>query len=408
MKAKDLLDIMGEIDAGLIEDAAGTAENSTPVISRLSRYGAVAAAIGIVSISVYAIYSVVRDGIVQTQAPQSGYTSSADSGETGITSGTQSGTATTQRTLPTDLYVIETLESTTTTTTEKTLPFPADEEMPDASLEQEIGDRFLVNNQQIVQNGVLALTVQKAQCFDTLEESGLTEDDLGRLFREDCYVSSGHGSYDDAKFTYASVEYLKEWDADKRYSSIKANPADYRFVLLDIKVENINAISHLPGFWNDCLMPADSSHRYGTDYGDWVDCFEPFMEGSVTDPNFARDYDFDLTPLYFQIHTVNERKGGAAFFAQPAYFSLSGQEYDDDFRSEWFYLEPGQALTCKIGAFLPRTMKPEFMSQYSSDETEWGPEYPAIGDDLKDYYYFGSGGIARPHVDLHFDNPENG
>ena len=411
MNSKYLLDLMGEIDARMIEDAAGGSGGSNPVITRLSRYGVVAAAIGIVSFSAFAIYGVVRDGIMQQQPQQPAYSSILDSGDFAaslIPHETQANTeaVSTDRTLPTDLYVIETLESTTTTTTEKALPFPADAEMPDASLEQEIGDRFLINDRQIVQSGVLALTVQKAQCFDTLEEAGLKEENLGRLFREDCYIVCGHGSYDKEKYTSADVEYMHDWDEERKYSTVKANPADYRFVLLDVKVENINAISYLPSFWNDCRMPVDPSHRYGADRSDEADWFDPFRDDYVIDSGFARDYDFCLMPMLFMIHNANERKAGASFIAQPAYFSLSGQEYDDDFRSEWFYLEPGSALNCQIGAFLPKTMKPELMNELYQDagETEWGPEYPAIGDDLRDYYYFGSGGISRPHVDLHFDD----
>ena len=411
MNSRYLLDLMGEIDARMIEDAAGTAGGSNPVITRLSRYGVIAAAIGIVSLSAFAIYGVVRDGIMQQNQPAApGFSGSGDSGSLAATlmpwESTEK-TESTARTLPTDLYVIETLESTTTTTTEKALPFPAGAEMPDASLEQEIGDRFLVNNDLIVQSGVLALTVQKAQCFDTLAEAGLKEEDLGRLFREDCCILSGHASSDEEKYTYADVEYMHDWDEERKYSTVKANLADYRFVLLDVKVENINAISYLPSFWNDCRMPVDPSHRYGADLSDEADWFDPFREDYVIDPGFARDYDFSLMSMSFRIHNANERKGGAAYFAQPAYFSLSGQEYDDDFRSEWFYLKPGKALTCQIGAFLPKTMKPEFVTKQYEGETEWGPEYPAIGGDLRDYYYFGSGGISRPHVDLHFDETDS-
>ena len=126
----------------------------------------------------------------------------------------------------------------------------------------------------------------------------------------------------------------------------------------------------------------------------------------MTDSGFARDYDFSVMTMAFNIHTSGERTSNI-FSAWPAYFSLSGQEYDDDFRSEWFYLEPGQALNCQIGAFLPKTLKTEFILDSYRGETEWGPDYPAIGDDLKNYYYFGSGGISRPHVDLHFEETES-
>ncbi|MBQ9907009.1 MAG: hypothetical protein IJM46_09590 [Oscillospiraceae bacterium] len=403
MKAKDLLDIMGEIDAGLIEDAAGTAENSTPVISRLSRYGAVAAAIGIVSISVYAIYSVVRDGIVQTQAPQSGYTSSADSGETGITSGTQSGTATTQRTLPTDLYVIETLESTTTTTTEKTLPFPADEEMPDASLEQEIGDRFLVND--LSQSGVIAMTVQKAEAFDSLEAAGLTENDLMQSYREgysisQVHASSGHGKNKE-ECTYA--EYCKDERAFGlsmiKYADVLANPENFRFIRLTLKIENINAISGLPSFWNQCRFSVNPEKT------SLADGFNPFTDDYTVDPNFARDSDFDITKMYFTLHMDFERSYSNCIRSPIAYSSLSGQAYDDIYRMEWFSLEPGTAITAEIGTFVPKTYTEELDDAFVPDN--WDANIP-FGEDLLQRWYFGVGGISRPHVDLHFDNPENG
>ena len=403
MKAKDLLDIMGEIDAGLIEDAAGTAENSTPVISRLSRYGAVAAAIGIVSISVYAIYSVVRDGIVQTQAPQSGYTSSADSGETGITSGTQSGTATTQRTLPTDLYVIETLESTTTTTTEKTLPFPADEEMPDASLEQEIGDRFLVND--LSQSGVIAMTVQKAEAFDSLEAAGLTENDLMQSYREgysisQVHASSGHGKNKE-ECTYA--EYCKDERAFGlsmiKYADVLANPENFRFIRLTLKIENINAISGLPSFWNQCRISIDPEKT------SLADGFNPFEGDYTVDPDFARDTDFDITKMYFTLHMDFERSYSNCIRSPIAYSSLSGQAYDDIYRMEWFSLEPGTAITTEIGTFVPKIYTEELDDAFVPDN--WDSNIP-FGEDLLQRWYFGAGSISRPHVDLHFDNPENG
>lgn len=403
MKSQDLLDLMGEIDAHLIEDAAETAGGSL-LPKRIARYGAVAAAVGIVCFSTYAIYGVVRDGIRQEQQPQSGHTDSAgtDTGFSPQESDTHTDTvpATTKNTLPTDLYVIETCGSTTVTTTvttEYTLPVPADMEMPDASLEQEIGDRFRPSNDLFARSGALAFTVQKAECFDTLEEAGLTEDDLCLLFRKDCCVSHGSISNGDEQLNDASIHLT--FDDRYKYSYIKAHSDAYRFITLDVRIENVNALSNLPDFYNDCRMPLNPFDHLEIDR--W---FDAFMDPCFTDANFARDYDFNSSNMIFSIHTANERTA-PSINMPPAYFSLSGQAYDRDdaFRSDWFYLEPGCAVDCRIGAFMPKTLTTDMMFGDYQSETEWGEEYPAIGDDLKDYYFFGSGGISRPHVDLHFD-----
>lgn len=408
MKAKDLLDIMGEIDAGFIADAAGSGEGS-PFIRRITRYGAVAAAIGIVSFSVYAICGVIRDGVLQNQPDAPGYSSAADSGSAAATLAPQDPqreTETTCKTLPTDLFVLETLPVTTTVTTEKSLPFPADQEMPDNSLEQEIGDRFRLNNNTIVRSGVMAVSVLKAECFDTLEEAGLTDDDLIRSYRENWYMSSGNISRkisnEEEECWYTRKE--KRWNEWNSYPVVQAHPEDYRFVLLTVKAENLNAVSGLL-WWNDCRMPADLSRyepfdRRNDREDDW---FNPFGDDFIMDPNFARDYDFDFTlNTSFSIHKADERQG-RFYYAYPAYFSLSGQEYDDDCRSEWFYLEPGNAVTFKLGAFMPRTLTAEMlMNDDFRDESKWDPKYPRLGEDLKEYYYFGSGGISFPHVNLHF------
>ena len=407
MKSQDLLDLMGEIDAHLIEDAAETAGISSLLPKRFARYGAVAAAVGIVCFSVYAIYGVVRDGIRQEQQPQSGYTSSADTGEsdagqTAVSSGTTvSASESAKNTLPTDLYVIETCGSTTVTTTvttEYTLPIPADMEMPDASLEQEIGDRFRLSNDLFARSGALAITIQKAECFDTLEEAGLTEDDLCLLFRKDCCVSHGSISNGDEQLNDASIHLT--FDDRYKYSYIKAHSDAYRFITLDVRIENVNALSNLPDFYNDCRMPLNPFDHLEIDRP-----FDAFMDPCFTDANFARDYDFNSSNMIFSIHTANERIA-PSINMHPAYFSLSGQAYDRDdaFRSDWFYLEPGCAVDCRIGAFMPKTLTTDMMFGNYQSETEWGEEYPAIGDDLKDYYFFGSGGISRPHVDLHFDD----
>lgn len=410
MKTTDLLDIMGEIDANYIEDAAGSAGEHKPVMKQpLSRYGAIAAAIAILSISVYTISGVVRDGIMQTQPPQTGYTSTAGSTVPAVTSDTQSDTEAAPHTLPTDLFVIETLESTTATTeTEKSLPFPANAEKPDASLEQKIGDRFLVNaGSQIVESGVFAMTVQKAECFDTLEESGLSEDDLLRSFREGYAVSGGRGIFTDTddKEEFAYAKLVPAWQEYQSLAYIEEHAAEWRFVLLTINVENLNAVSYLPYFWNECRMPADP-FRYFPNTGE-DDIFDPFGDDAVIDPAFARDYDFSLMPMRFNIHKADERSGTARFFTQMAYCNLAGTEYNDVFRSDWFHLEPLTAKVIQIGAFLPKTLTPELMSYHYQDESEWDEKYPRYGEDLKNYYFFGVGTISKPHVDLRFDDPES-
>ena len=401
MKAKDLLDMMGEIDAGFIEDAAGSAEGNS-LMKRIARYGAIAAAIGVVSFSAYAIYGVVRDGILANQPVTPGYSSAADSGEAAATllpREPQSETETTYPTLPTDLYVIETLESTTTTTTEKVLPFPADAERPDASLEQEIGDRFLVND--LSRSGIIAMTVLKADAYDSLEAAGLTEDDLIKSYREgysitQCHASSGHGNNkEECSFAYL---YKSMYFHDFNYEEVKTDPENYRFILLKLKVENLNAVSGLPDFWNQCRFSTDPEKQ------SVEDGFDPFTDDYIVDPEFARDSDFNITGMSFCFHTDIERNYGAMPRSPLAYFSLSGQEYSDAFRSEWFRLEPGTAITFEVGAFLPKIYTEAFKEEFVPDN--WEPDI-RIGEDMLQRYYFGAGSISRPHVDLHFDEPES-
>ena len=274
--------------------------------------------------------------------------------------------------------------------------------MPDASLEQEIGDRFRINDNRIAQSGVIAVSVLKAECFDTLEEAGLTDDDLIRSYRENWYMSSGNISNGEEQCWYTRKE--KRWNKWNTYPVVQAHPEDYRFVLLTVKAENLNAVSGLL-WWNDCRIPADLSRYEPFDLRNdrEDDRFNPFGDDFVKDPHFARDYDFDFTlTTSFSIHKADERVG-LFYFALPSYFSLSGQEYDDDCRSEWFYLEPGNAVTFRLGAFMPKTLTAEMlMNDDFRDESKWDPKYPRLGEDLKEYYFFGSGGISFPHVNLHF------
>lgn len=379
MKPDDLLELMGSVDDYFIEDAANHLECSPRLtVQRLMKPAAAAAVIGVVSLSVFVIAGVIRDGIAQ-QNPPAGYTETAqsDAGTEETISTMERNTEQTQETLPTDLFAEVTVTTTTTVTTvtdittepPETLTVPANMEMPDASLQQGIHDRFLVN--WMSESGVLAVTVDQAGCYDNIIDAGLNYDDMTTWFKDRVAYSKGHASGTDADGNQFERIEIFEYE-DQSITQIKNLMPDCKFVKLTVTVENLNAVSS--GYrWNGVQLP----------------------DGSTID-DYAQEDDFDVRMFSFFIPHNPEQKSkyNAGFTSSPAYFSLEGQLYDDTMRRALFRVSAGERVTFEIGGFLPAEQGVPYV-----DSTDCGYE---IGTNLVPYYCFGSGSVARPHVELHF------
>lgn len=379
MKSMDMLDLIGEVDEAYYEDMAHSISGRKRNIRRIAvRCGAAAAVIAVVSVTAVMFASIFREGIVQQPAVGSTSQTQTASAET---SASESEPEKPRETLPTDLFeVVQTTAVTTTeepevtTTTALILPFPADAEMPDASLHQKVGNRFLVNS--LSQSGVLAVTLTDVQLYESLDEADLTFDDLTASFREenqnlrDFY--DGKTNSDDWSIQNGALGYMYlETEGD----SIQQN---WRFIKATITVENLNAVSWL-GNQNGQIMP----------------------DGSVCSFDL---YDFDTASLSFGVLTdcnaLREKNPNDSFFPSVMncgnqYNSAEGRFYDDELRRSFIHVEPGEAITFEIGAFLPRIYTEKLESQ-----AMLGYE---IGTDLKPYYMFGTGGISKPYVELDFD-----
>lgn len=374
MKRSEMLDLMGEIDEAYIEDAARHLENSPRrILQQWARPAGAAAVAGIMGFSIFLIYGVIRDGIAQ-QNPDGYSNSTAYAPLTEIT----------EATLPPDIY--EVLPDTTvssaaettvteTTATETAAPTgnpPEDSvsyEMPCGDLVQEVGSRFTVN--WLAQSGMLAMTVERVQCYDTLEDAGLTYDDMSLQFR-DAYIdllSNPEGNEDEYDEPYSGSNAIAE--------QLQAIYEDYRFVKATVKIENLNAVSWTRSY-NNITLP----------------------DGTI-DANFATDYDFEIRSMYFGVignpDYPREKAATECWKTNVQYFSLSGQTYpkDDSIRSEWLYLPPGESVTCEVGAFLPRTY-----GTYSIRLLYGSDLHYDDGEDLLPYYYFGSYSMANPHIML--------
>lgn len=379
MKSMDMLDLIGEVDAAYYEDMAQNLNGKKQRIRRtVTKFGGAAAVIAVVSVTAVMFTSVFREGIGQQQ-PAAGSTSQTQTASA-ETSASESEPEKPRETLPTDLFeivgttaVTTTEEPEVTTTTALILPFPADAEMPDASLHQKAGNRFLVNS--LSQSGVLAVTLTDVQLYESLDEAGLTFDDLTASFREenqnlrDFY--DGKTNSDDWSIQNGALGYMYlETEGD----SIQQN---WRFIKATITVENLNAVSWL-GNQNGQIMP----------------------DGSVCSFDL---YDFDTVSLDFSVladrEVVREKYNKMFFHSVMScgnqYNSAEGRFYDDELRRSFIHVEPGEAITFEIGAFLPRIYTEKLESQ-----AMLGYE---IGTDLKPYYMFGTGGIDRPYVEFDFD-----
>lgn len=380
MKSMDLLDWIGEVDEAYYEDMAHSISGRKRNIRRIAaRCGAAAAVIAVVSVTAVMFANIFREGIVQQPAVGSTSQTQTASAET---SAAGSEPEKPRETLPTDLFeVVQTTAVTTTeepevtTTTALILPFPADAEMPDASLHQKVGNRFLVNS--LSQSGVLAVTLTDVQLYESLDEADLTFDDLTESFRQEneSIRAFYEGKADEYELSKANSA-LQYMYYEKDGVSIQQN---WRFIKATITVENINAIS-----W-------------------WINLDgKPMPDGTVGSYGM---YDFDTVSLDFGVLTdcnaLREKNPNDSFFPSVMmcgihYNSAEGRFYDDEMHRSFIHVEPGEAITYEIGAFLPKTYTELIESNYNSLGYE-------IGTDLKPYYFFNSGGIARPYVEFDFD-----
>lgn len=364
MDAHNLLDLMGEIDSAYIEDAANHLENSPRRFwQTLARPAAAAAIIGVIGFGAFTVAGVIRDGTA-LQNPPAGYTETAYSGTEPAETSANAATAVPPETLPTDLFVemTDTTATTTVTTTVTepavTLTLPADSELPDASIKQEVNSRFLIN--WMSESGALAATVKEAHLYDNFEEAGLTFDDLRQSFRENYSFAL---NYDDSGMHYQAFP-------DSRAEKVNQAMQDYNFIKITLTLENLNAVSNLYAL-NNILLP----------------------DGSIRG-DFAQTDDFSASGFNFFVsyNPESEPNSGRSFVLQPAaYFSLEGQLYDDDARRSMFRLPQGESITFELGGFLPKT----------ADETTSHSLGYESGTNLAPYYCFG-GMMARPYVEFHF------
>ena len=379
MKNTDLLDVIGEVDAVFYEDMAENLSGRKHHIKRfVSRFGAAAAVIAAVSVTAVMFTSIFRDGIVQSQQPASSGTTQTASGEETAAS-QQSESEKPVETLRTDLFeIVETTTVTTTTeppvtTTELIIPFPADMEMPDNNLRQEVGSRFLVNS--MGKSGILAMTLNDVQLYDSLADAGLTFDDLTESYRE---THAKAKDFFDGKTQSVSVDtenaaVMYMFDRE----SGEEDPENWCFVKGTLTVENINAVSGLSGMRG--LTNPDGS------------------------PAEFDDFDFHVTYYGFGVLPSTEPAesngksyfGLTAFQSGLAYNQSEGMFYQDICRRSYIHLEPGEAITYEVGAFLPKVYTGSFREHYPFLQYEDGTE-------LKSHYMFG-GSLSRPFVELHFE-----
>ena len=359
MKHEDLLEVMGEIDPQYIEDAVRGSRSPKLLLRRLSPYAGGAAAVLILGFSAFVIYGIIRDGIAQ-QNPPAGYTETAASlsgTELTQSAGTETGTAAVTTAPPAELPSDEFIEMTVTeppvTTTEKvTLPVPANMEMPDAALNQSIGDRMSVN--WLSESGVLAATVEDAQYYESYEDAGLEFSDLTEQFQRDQIYALRTGQ-DLHYYEHADINDTVQEDD---IPLIQERLRDQYFVKIRVKLENINAISYLSQF----------NGRYPLDH---------------PDDSYARDYDFDIMQQFWFFAYSPDRSYDLIVQINPQYFSAEGEEYPESSNEKrgWIYLPPGESKTFELGAFVPRrvTLVPR-SAQVDEKEAEALP-----------YYCFGSG-----------------
>ena len=375
MKHEDLLEIMGEIDPQYIEDAVRGSRSPKLLLRRLSPYAGGAAAVLILGFSAFVIYGVIRDGIAQ-QNPPAGYTETAASlSGTDLTqsSGTETGTAAVTTAPPAELPSDECIEMTVTeppvSTTEKvTLPVPANMEMPDAALNQSIGDRMSVN--WLSESGVLAATIEDEQYYESYEDAGLEFSDLTEQFQMDQIYALRTGQ----DLHYYEHADINDTVQEEDIPLIQERLRDHYFVKIRVKLENINAISYLSQY----------NGRYPLDH---------------PDDSYARDYDFEIMQG-FRFFAYSPDDSYNLFVTDcPQYFSAEGEEYPESSNEKrgWIYLPPGESKTFELGAFVPRrvTLIPRSVP-FDEKEVEALP-----------YYCFGSGNHSRAFVHLGFGEPSD-
>ena len=374
MKSTDLLDAIGEVDSGYYEDMAQRFSGRRHQLRQfVSRFGAAAAVIAVVTLTAVTFAGIFREGI-DMQQPAGSSTAQTASDVSG--SAVQSSeTAEPLQTLPTDQF--EMAEETSSaaakesavTTTELILPFPADAEMPDNDLRQEVGNRFLVNS--LSQSGVLAVTLTDAHLYDSLEDAGLTFNDLTLSFREDIEAAKDFAELKTDSFETAASSaavHLLEPD-DGQFEQ------NWHFIKAAITVENLNAVS-LYGKMRGVVLP----------------------DGSIGDYS---DFDFPVNAFIFGVLPDREKaeaegKAFAGNFGRCGlhYNSAEGRFYDDFNRCDMIHLDPGEAITFEVGAFVPVT--------YTSAIHHYMHLDHEFGTDLKPYYMFGIN-LNRPYVEFHFD-----
>lgn len=376
MKHEDLLEVMGEIDPQYIEDAVRGSRSPKLLLRRLSPYAGGAAAVLILGFSAFVIYGVIRDGIAQ-QNPPAGYTETAASlsgTELTQSAGTETGTAAVTTAPPAELPSDEFIEMTVTeppvtTTARVTLPVPANMEMPDAALNQSIGDRMSVN--WLSESGVLAATVEDAQYYESYEDAGLEFSDLTEQFQRDQIYALRTGQ----DLYYYEHADINDTVQKEDIPLIQERLRDQYFVKIRVKLENINAISYLPQF----------NGRYPL---------------GNPDDSYARDYDFDIMQGFWFFAYSPDDSYNLFVQINPQYFSAEGEEYPESSNEKrgWIYLPPGESKTFELGAFVPRrvTLHPHTW-QYDEKEAEALP-----------YYCFGSASRnSKAFVHLGFGEPSD-
>ena len=379
MKNTDLLDVIGDVDAAFYDDMAqNLSGRKHPIRQFVSKFGAAAAVIAAVSVTALMFTSIFRDGIMQTQQPASSGTAQSDSDETAVT--VQSAESKQPlATLRTDLFeVVQTTTVTTTseptvTTTELIIPFPADMEMPDNDLKQSVGSRFLVNS--LSKSGMLAMTLNDVQLYDSLEEAGLTLDDLTESYREAleagrAYHEGKSGSFQ-VDTANASALYLFD------PISGEEDTQNMCFIKGTLPVESIYEVYGMLGV-SGLTLP----------------------DGS---PVTFTDVDFGITSYGFGVLPSEEpaKSNGESYFGQSprllgmAYNQSEGMSYQDSYRRNYIHLEPGEAITFEVGTFLPKAYTTNQQMQFPYLQYE-------EGTDLKSHYMFGYQ-LSRPFVALSFE-----
>ena len=379
MKNTDLLDAIGEADAAYYEDLAESLSGRRQKIRRIvSRCAAAAAVITVMTVTAVTFVSIFREGIVQQQ-PAGSSSQTADSGPDASADTPASDEP--MQTLRTDLF--EMAETTTVTTAseprmttpaEVTLPFPADAEMPDNNLQQEVGNRFLVNS--LSTSGVLAFTLQDVQLYDSLVDAGLTFDDLTESFRSE--QASLKDFYEGRIFNISGSLANEALRTMMDPGGGEENQQNWRFIKATITVENLNAVSSLAQM-NGAPMP----------------------DGSICNYSY---FDFPINSYGFCVLPNREKiiAEGRSYAASRCsmwgmqYNTAEGMFYDDANRRDLIHVEPGEAVSFEIGSFVPK-----IYTQFVDERTmSLGYE---IGTDLKPYYMFGIS-LSRPYVEFHFDD----